>query len=1021
MGHLLYGSTRSNSQQAVATGLRTQTSIQGKARAIGAGQNRLAGNLVDWLGFSAVPQQSQGGKGGGGGGKGQTGTYNYSVTGLVSLGEGPISNVLTIYNGNAIDFLTTPSAQVLADLATLGITPTYGDATYNATFLLGSYSQTAWPLLTTSYGAHALAYRGEALVAFPNLPLGSSPTFPNFNFEVLWSLNSDLPTLGPDANPADWITAYLTNADWGIGFPAVLLGALTHLHSYCRATGMLISPVIVDQGAASSHLGDLMKALGSDFYCSQGQLCVVPYCDQMVFGNGATFIPKALSPVYDLTPDDYLVNQGTLGAGTHSSDSPVLVARKDSAQILNKVQVEFLDRSNLYNPVTIYATNDALIIESKRLRLSDLRAHHFFCLRAAASQSAALQLAREQVVNQYQFTLPPQFILLDPMDVVTLTEPNLGLVRQPVRITEIQENTDRTLTLTAEEVPQTIGAPLYTRQASLGAGRNDNIDPGAINPPIIFEPNDQLGGGLFIWGAVSGANTALWGGCYVWVSYQEGGTYQQIGEIIGPARQGILSAPLATYAQNLNGQTIDNTNVLAIDLGMSDGLLSSGASIDMTSLNTLCYVDGEIMAYQTATLTAAHHYVLSPLVRGAYNSTISAHAAEAPFVRLDASIFKLPYAQSRIGSTLYFKFQSFNIYGGGLQSLAALTAQAYAITGASLASPLPNVANLRTVFDSSFMRLYWDEISDFRSGLQYQISQGPTYATSLPIATVAHPGYIVFGNGTFWITAVCQPSAGLIVKSAAPQSITIAGNVLSSNVVVTSDQVAEGWLGTLVNCSINGAGLLMSAAGVSPAYGTYTIKPADIVNVGYVASCAINVTWTGTGSPSNQNILNVSDFLDAQDILGAASTTFIEVYPQIQIDPGTGTFGPWIKFVPGVYQGQRFNFQLVLVSNNPDTTANALAFNYSVQVPTRLDHYQNQSIAATGTTITFKPDGAATSAPFNGGPNSSAVPYINVSWSQTAGDTYTITALTKSGMTIQFFNGGVGAARSGVNISAEGY
>ena len=757
MGHLLYGSTRSNTQQPVATGLRTQTSIQGKARAIGAGQNRLAGNLIDWLNFKASPANSGGGKGGGGGGKGQSGSYNYSVTGIVSLGEGPISNVLTIYNGNAIDFLIIPDARTLADLATLGITPTYGDATYNASFLLGSYSQSAWPYLTGNAPSHALSYRGEALVAFPNLPLGSSPTFPNFNFEVLWGINSDVPALGPDANPADWITAFLTNADWGIGFPAVLLGPLTNLQSYCRATGMLVSPVIIDQTAASSHLGDLMKALGADFCWSQGQLSCVPYTDQVVFGNGATFIPAALSPVYDLTPDDYLPNSGSLGSGSSSGQTPIAVIRKDSAQILNKVQVEFLDRANLYNPATISASNDAAIIESKRLRLSDLRAHHFFCLRAAASVSASLQLAREQVTTLYQFTLPPQFILLDPMDVVTLTEPNLGLVRQAVRITEIQENADRTLTFTAEDVPLTIGAPLYTRQASLGAGRNDNADPGGINTPVIFEPNDQLGGGLEIWAALSGANPALWGGCYVWVSYQEGGTYQQIGEIIGAARQGVLSAPLGVYPQNLNGQTIDNSNVLAVDLGMSDGSLSSGASIDMTSLNTLCYVDGEIMAYQTANLTGPFQYGLSPLVRGAYNSTIAAHAAGSSFVRLDASIFKMSYDQSRIGSKLYFKFQSFNIYGGGLQSLAGLSAVSYLITGASLASPLPEVSNLRTVFDSGFMRLYWDEISDFRSGIQYQISKGPTYATSLNVATVAHPGYIVFGNGTFWITALARP------------------------------------------------------------------------------------------------------------------------------------------------------------------------------------------------------------------------------------------------------------------------
>ncbi|MFX8770542.1 hypothetical protein ABTM91_20330, partial [Acinetobacter baumannii] len=83
-------------------------------------------------------------------------------------------------------------------------------------------------------------------------------------------------------------------------------------------------------------------------------------------------------------------------------------------------------------------------------------------------------------------------ILLDPLDIVTLTETNLGLVRQPVRITEIQENNDRSLTMTAEEFLGAVTPPLYTRQLSIGGGRNTNIDPGPINTPVIFEPPDAL-------------------------------------------------------------------------------------------------------------------------------------------------------------------------------------------------------------------------------------------------------------------------------------------------------------------------------------------------------------------------------------------------------------------------------------------------------------------------------------------------------------------------------------------------
>ena len=39
------------------------------------------------------------------------------------------------------------------------------------------------------------------------------------------------------------------------------------------------------------------------------------------------------------------------------------------------------------------------------------------------------QLAREKIHTEFSFSLPPQYILLDPGDVVTLTEPRLGLAR----------------------------------------------------------------------------------------------------------------------------------------------------------------------------------------------------------------------------------------------------------------------------------------------------------------------------------------------------------------------------------------------------------------------------------------------------------------------------------------------------------------------------------------------------------------------------------------------------------------
>jgi len=793
VGAWLFGSTgRANSQTPVASNLRIQTSKQGRPRAVGWGQARLAGNVI-WAGdFVAAQIPQQGGKGGGLNGKNGTGQYNYFASVMLSLCEGPISNILTIFNGSAVDFLVTPPAATIAQLAVLGITPSYGASIYNCTTLLGGYAQSAWSYLASAHPSQSLNYRGQALACFQSIPLGSSPTIPNFNFEVLFSTNSDIPALGPDANPADVIGDMLTNTHYGVGMPSAVVDSFTSYRNFCRAMGFMVSPVLTDSVEAGSFLTDLTKATNSEFVWSGGLLQIIPRGDAAITANGYTYTPSNTA-VYDIGVNDYLPNKGSQGTA-----SSISISIRDPIEIKNRTQLEYLDRNNLYNPATVYSHDDADVLLSGAIRLGDLVQAHFFCLQSAAATAVDLLLRVEKIAVNYQFTLPAPFILLDPMDIVTLTEPALGFSKLPVRIIEITENDDMTLTFVAESFPGTISSTAYQREVNLGAGRNNNQDPGALNMPIIFEPPDQLAGGLAVWVGVSGVNTALWGGCFVWASYDDA-TYTLIETINGPARMGVLASSFASVSSAPSGQTIDSTNTMAVDLRESAGTLLSGTAADMTGLNTACYVDGEIVAYQNASLTGANQYNLTTFVRGAYGTTIASHASGKAFLRLDNSVAQIPYTQDRIGSTIYLKFQPFNIWGGGAPSLATVGAYPYTLTGAALSSPLPVPTNLRTKFNAGFLEIWWDEIEDFRNGIRYQISKGTTYATSIPLGTFAHPPFIVFGDATYWITGIVQPVAGLVVTSGSPASITISGNVLTANVLATIDEQANGWKGTFEN------------------------------------------------------------------------------------------------------------------------------------------------------------------------------------------------------------------------------
>lgn len=232
--------------------------------------------------------------------------------------------------------------------------------------------------------------------------------------------------------------------------------------------------------------------------------------------------------------------------------------------------------------------------------------------------------------------------------------------------------------MTGTIIPIGVGTAIaHAKQASAGAALDPFVDPGNTNPPIVFEPPAALTGGVLeAWIIASGG--ADWGGCQVWIS-TDGNTYGLAGTIYRGARQGALTATLPAAADP------DTTHTLAVDLAQSQGQLLSGTQADADGYVTLCYCGGELLSYETATLTATWKYALTYLRRGAYGTTISAHAAGAPFARFgpnDPSLFRYSYPASFVGQTIYLKLPGFNIFGQALQGLAGVSASGYTLTGA---------------------------------------------------------------------------------------------------------------------------------------------------------------------------------------------------------------------------------------------------------------------------------------------------------------------------------------------------
>jgi hypothetical protein len=263
--------------------------------------------------------------------------------------------------------------------------------------------------------------------------------------------------------------------------------------------------------------------------------------------------------------------------------------------------------------------------------------------------------------------------------------------------------------MTGTITPIGIGtATLYSRDAVAQAPLYDpNAVPGSANAPIIFEPPAPLTGEVpEVWILATGFDPD-WGGCVVYVS-SDGSTYASAGTIYRGGRQGILTAPLPAASDP------DTGNTLAVDLTESAAQILSGTQADADNYVTLCYCDGELVSYQTATLTSAYHYDLTYLRRGVYGTPVNAHSAAGKFARIgpsDPSLFRYQYPASFIGQTLYIKLPSFNIFGGAAQGLDEVDAFAYSLAGHGLvggtgyvppsATPAPAGARraLRTILD----------------------------------------------------------------------------------------------------------------------------------------------------------------------------------------------------------------------------------------------------------------------------------------------------------------------------------
>mgnify|MGYP003600852702 FL=1 len=681
MGGVFGGSSTVSVTDKRINSMRIQQSAYGLCQPLVYGKNRVAANMFwygDFLATAHTTTKKSGGKGGGSV-KTKTTTYTYSASMMLGLCENKIRDISTIWRDKEQIVTKAINGIQIKPIDQLGFELFDGD--YNP----------VWGYLVSKHPNQALHYPYLGYVACANYELGGSAVLSNHNFEVISDITFS--ESNHDANPADVIKDYVTNPRYGAA-PGLHMADLTEFRDYCTATGLFISPVFTEQRPAHETIAEIVEAVNCAVVPSPEGLKIRSFGDSAVTGNGSTYIPN-LTPVYHLTDEDFI-----------GKEEPVRVRRSRDTDAFNHVQIEYANRFNQYNVETVEAKDQANI-EMFGLRTQDPVKYDFFCEPKIARHAAQLLLQRCLYVrNEYEFQLGWKYCLLEPMDIVTITDESLGLDQFPVRITRVEEDEDGLLTITAEELAVgSRSAVEYDLQSSNGY-QGGNEEPGNVNAPVIFEPPlDLTGGKNQLWIAASGGLN--WGGCTVWVSL-DNETYEAIGTIYGSARYGTLVSAINASVSSMQVQLNTSSQLFS-------GTLEE-AQVDAT----LCRVGEEFFSYVNANLDGSGLYTLSGALRGRYGQAI-AHNASEPFVRIDRAIFEYDFNPNMIGKQIYLKFTSFNGLEQKEETLDEVAAYDYTVTGGT--PPSVKGLSLQSAFVGTSFKVQWQATAG-ATGYVVQIRSG---------------------------------------------------------------------------------------------------------------------------------------------------------------------------------------------------------------------------------------------------------------------------------------------------------
>ncbi len=380
----------------------------------------------------------------------------------------------------------------------------------------------------------------------------------------------------------------------------------------CRANSLWGSLLMNSQKKAADWLTIIYEAANTAPVWSGFKLKSIPRSEVSAAGNGVVYTaPTSTGPIADLGPDDMIGSE---------TNAIVSITRKATIDRSDLLRVQYPDRGNQYRSAVV-SQSDPGALTLYGLRYATPKV--FDCIAdASVAQSVLGVMVRRQtqLVNSYEFSLQGRWKLLEAMDLITITDPLLGLDHKPVRLTSIEEDSDYNLKCTAEDFLYGVNAPRAVLNPATPVPaivQSQHIPPN-VNTPVFLEPPGALTGVAQnqFWIGISDSDP-LYGGCQAYVSVDGGATYTPLIDengsslIFGNATTGVTT--------NIWPQALDpdTTNNLSVDLTESIGQLQQYTVTQEDQFLFPNYVSGgggvfpfEIMTYSAAILTSQYNYTI---------------------------------------------------------------------------------------------------------------------------------------------------------------------------------------------------------------------------------------------------------------------------------------------------------------------------------------------------------------------------------------------------------------------------